>query len=91
MLAAAVALLVYSGSDRVTPPVAEPAAVADAPSSPTPEPPRAFPLVVVNPGVPFVTFNDLSISPFHEVGATTAAEFHVHSDIPLGVWANLPR
>jgi len=90
MLAAAVALLVYSGSDSVTPPVAQPAAVAEAPSSPAPEPATCLSAGVVNPGVPFVTFSDLSISPFREVGATTGAEFHVHSDIPLGVWGEPP-
>jgi len=92
MLAAAVALLVYSGSDSVAPPVVAPAVVAEVPpASPSPEAPRAYPMVVVNPGVPFVTFTDLSISPFRTAGATTGAEFHVHSDIPLDAWANLPR
>jgi hypothetical protein len=93
MLAAAVALLVYSGSDTLTPSsVAASTVVADVPPpSASPEPPRAYPMVVVNPGVPFVTFTDLSISPFRNAGATTGAEFHVHSDIPLGAWANLPR
>jgi hypothetical protein len=97
MVAAAIALLVYSGSDSVgsqtiASPAAAPAVVADLPPVNTDrEPPRAYPMVVVNPGVPFVTFTDLSISPFRTAGETTGAEFHVHRDIPLGAWANLPR
>ena len=91
MLAAAIALLVYSGSDTVAPAVATPAVVAEAPASSNPEPPRAYPMVVVNPGVPLITFTDLSVSPFRTAGTTTGAEFHVHSEIPLGAWANLPR
>ena len=51
-------------------------------------PERAFPLVVANPGLPFVTFTDLSTPSFHVVGST---QYHFQGDLPLGTWANLPQ
>jgi len=84
MFAAAVALLVYEGSHRNQP---LPTAVAVDPARSAPSRP-ALPVVVVNPGVPFVTFTDLTVSPFRS-GSGTA--YHVQSEIPLGIWTNLPR
>jgi hypothetical protein len=93
MLAAAVALLIYEGSRRpgeLPLPVATAAPgpvtefVADRPSPVRPIPP----FVVVNPSMPFLSFTDLSVSPFHTAGSF---QFHVQSDIPLGAWTNLPR
>jgi len=81
MLAAAVALLTYEGSRRQVEVKAAAPGVASSEKS--------LPLVVVNPGVPFVTFIDLSVSPFQTVGGN--ATLHIQSDVPLDTWANLPR
>jgi anti-sigma factor RsiW len=73
MLAAAVALLVNEGAGR---------------RADTPAPQQAAsirPLVVVNPGVPFVTFTDLSVPAFLRPPA------HLREDHQAGTWANLPR
>jgi hypothetical protein len=43
-------------------------------------------MVVVNPGVPYVTFTDLSVPAFYGTGS-----YHSPSDIAIGTWANLPR
>ncbi|MBI4500191.1 MAG: hypothetical protein HY700_03425, partial [Gemmatimonadetes bacterium] len=87
MLAAAVALVIYSRrGNELNRPVPVAAATVDTVTMSGPE--RAFPLVVANPGVPFVTFTDLPSSSFHVVGST---QFHSQGDIPLGTWANLPH
>jgi hypothetical protein len=85
MVAAAVALFFYSrkGGDLDTP---TKAASADSVAGAVP---RAFPLVVANPGVPFVTFTELPSSPFRMVGTTS--DFSFQDDVPLGTWANLPH
>ena len=94
MLAAAVALLIYEGSrrpDQLPVPVAvsAPSPMAEFAATTRPSPIRPVPpFVVVNPGLPFVSFTDLSVSPFHTAGSF---QFHVESDIPLGAWTNLPR
>ena len=87
MLAAAVALVIYSrqgDQPKVPVPIAQVA--VDTVDANGPE--RAFPLVVANPGLPFVTFTDLSTSSFHVVGST---QYHFQGDLPLGTWANLPQ
>jgi hypothetical protein len=81
MLAAAVALLAYEGSRGSGEVQAAPPRAAAFE--------RSLPLVVVNPGVPFVTFTDLSVSPFQAVRGSTT--LHNQSDVPLDIWANLPR
>ncbi len=64
MVAASVALLFWTGSDRQT--VAEPILV----QAPVTEP---LPAVVANPGVPFVSFADLSVPPFKPLRPTPGA------------------
>ena len=81
MLVTAVAFLAYEGTRR------QGEAKAAAPRVAASE--KSLPLVVVNQGVPFVTFTDLSVSPFQTVGASTT--LHIQSDVPLDTWANLPR
>jgi hypothetical protein len=86
MLATAIALVIYSRRDRETPlPVAVATAV-DTINAAAVE--RSIPFVVVNPGVPFVTFTGFSSSPFHVV---ETGNFQAQADAPSGTWANLPR
>jgi len=82
MLAAAVALLVYHAARAEHPKVTAGPLTAVAEDKPRP-------MIVVNPGVPFVTFTDLSVSPFQT--GPSASNVRVYGDIPLGTWANLPR
>ena len=84
MLAAAVALLIYSRKGKEL----EPPVVVAADTVPAREPERAFPLVVAHPGAPFVTFTEFSPSPFRLIGT---AAFHFKKKVPLGTWANLPH
>ena len=84
MVAAAVALLIYSRKGKEL----EPPVVVAADTVPAREPERAFPLVVAHPGAPFVTFTEFSPSPFRLIGT---AAFHFQNDVPLGTWANLPH
>jgi hypothetical protein len=91
MLAAAIALLIYEGSHKEQLP--EPVAIRRPNpdmlvGARTPVDRSVPPFVIVNPSVPFVTFTDLSVSPFHSAGSY---QFHVQSDIPPGTWTNLPR
>jgi len=92
MVAAAIALLIYEGSrrtERLPIPVAatapNPGFIAASHSIPDRPLP---PFVIVNPSIPFVSFTDLSVSPFRNPGGF---QFHVQTDIPLGAWSNLPR
>ena len=78
MVAAAMALFVYESIERARP--GEPPAMAQAAASHT------LPLVVANPGVPFVTFSDLRIP---AVAGQAAASSTI--DVPLVSWASLPR
>ncbi len=94
MLAAAVALLVYERSNRAEQAVIAPAVVEAPAADPdtfrlrSASPIRPMPMVVVNPGVPFVTFTDLSSSPFQTVAGP---QFPVQGDVPSGTQVNLPR
>ena len=91
MLAAAVALLIYSrGGDD--PMVAVPVAQTD-PGIDTLRVYRgALPAVVVNPGLPFVTFDLPNRSPYFTVGgAAGTTGFQTQGDAKLGDWANLPH
>jgi len=77
MVAAALVLVILQRSGRENVPLVLVQATA------VPEP---RPMVVVNPGVPFVTFTDLSVPAFSGTGT-----YHPSSDIPIDTWANLPR
>jgi hypothetical protein len=80
MLAAALGLLIYEGlARRPGQPARTAALVATAQASPQP-------LVVANPGMPFVTFADLRLPSFPD-----PAQHWSGADVPLGTWANLPR
>jgi hypothetical protein len=75
MFTAAVALMVAERMRRADYPTQ-----AEAPAAPQPRP-----MVLFNPGVPFVTFTDLSAPAFdHGSG-------RVSQEVPLEGWANLPR
>jgi hypothetical protein len=93
MLAAAIALVVYSRRDRHS--MAEPAsALASGVDAVIPplasDVPQSLPLVVVNPGVPFVTFTGSSPTPFHLVGSSQFP-FPSPSVSSTSDWASLPR
>ena len=79
MLAAALALVIHERSSRQAagqaPLVANRRATA----------PHNGPMIVVNPGVPFVTFTDL------EVPAFSGPSEHNPHQVPIDTWANLPR
>ena len=74
MLAAAATLALRGGASRADQPVA-----AQEVSEPF------HPMVVVNPGVPFVTFTDLSVPVFNHSHVSSQLE------VPYPVWSNLPR
>jgi hypothetical protein len=75
MLVASIGLLISESH--------KPDATATAPARTAVPAPQ--PLVVVNPGLPFVTFTDLSVPAFQ--GIIT----HDATDVILSGWASLPR
>jgi hypothetical protein len=79
MVAAAVGLLIYEGTARR--PGAE---VANRPVRAVAEPP--LPVVVANPGVPFVAFADLRLPAFPDPTQRWSG-----AELPRGTWASLPR
>jgi len=81
MVAAVVALVVHQRSSRTS----ESLTLVQAAPVAVPEP-RPRPMVVVNPGVPFVMFTDLEVSAFHGTGT-----YNTSTELPLDTWANLPR
>ena len=79
MLAAALAFVIHERTSRPTGPLVPLAASRRAPAA------HAGPMIVVNAGVPFVTFTDL------EVPAFSGPSEHYPYQVPIDTWANLPR
>lgn len=75
LILAAVAAVLRDGGR----PPDQPVALVAEPAPPVP------PMVIVNPGVPFVTFTDLSVPVFEPRQTSSQVEF------PLATWPNLPR
>lgn len=77
ILIAAISLVVYEGGGRET---------GEGQLSITQAASPAMPLVVANPGPPFITFTEIAVPAFEAIPVHTQLP-----EIPLGVWANLPR